>query len=257
MNVDSETQLNNSCSSCSLYPYPIGFIILRHVNNALTNNYWIECYRSIRKLYDYPIVIIDDNSNYTFITNIELINCIVVDSEYKKSGEILPYYYLYKNHYFDKAIIVHDSTFINQYIEFKDIKTVKFLWHFEHKWNKPIIELYLLSKLNNKLLLDLYLKKNEWCGCFGGMSCIDYNFLKTIQEKYDLFRLIPIINNRKMRMAFERIFGLVCCSFEQHMSYFGLIYKYIKWGYTYKEYLLDKQQKKLNSYPIIKIWSGR
>ena len=28
-----------------------GFIILRHVNSSLTNQYWIKCYNSIRNFY--------------------------------------------------------------------------------------------------------------------------------------------------------------------------------------------------------------
>ena len=29
----------------------LGFIVLRHVNNELTNKYWIKCVNSIRKFY--------------------------------------------------------------------------------------------------------------------------------------------------------------------------------------------------------------
>ena len=46
----------------------IGFIILRHVNSELTNQYWIYCYQSIRKYPEQSILIIDDNSNYQYIT---------------------------------------------------------------------------------------------------------------------------------------------------------------------------------------------
>jgi hypothetical protein len=47
----------------------IGFIILRHVNNELTNNYWIHSYDCIRKFYpENFIIIIDDNSKYEYIT---------------------------------------------------------------------------------------------------------------------------------------------------------------------------------------------
>jgi hypothetical protein len=48
----------------------IGFIILRHVNNELTNKYWIHCYKCIREFYpENKILIIDDNSDYKYITN--------------------------------------------------------------------------------------------------------------------------------------------------------------------------------------------
>ena len=46
----------------------IGFIILRHVNDELTNNYWLRCYSSIRCFYpESPVLIIDDNSNKDFV----------------------------------------------------------------------------------------------------------------------------------------------------------------------------------------------
>jgi hypothetical protein len=46
----------------------VGFIILRHVNNDVTNNYWNKCYDCIRKYYpENFILIIDDNSNYTYV----------------------------------------------------------------------------------------------------------------------------------------------------------------------------------------------
>ena len=48
----------------------IGFIILRHVINELTNKYWIKCVDSIRQYYpENNILIIDDTSNYDFITD--------------------------------------------------------------------------------------------------------------------------------------------------------------------------------------------
>ena len=60
----------------------VGFIILRHVNNEITNKYWITCIESIRQFYpDNDILIIDDNSDYNFITSPELYK---TTSEYPK-----------------------------------------------------------------------------------------------------------------------------------------------------------------------------
>jgi len=72
----------------------LGFIILRHVNSSLTNNYWIRCYDSIRHFYpENSIIIIDDNSDLQFLTEKKLDNTTVINSEYPKRGELLPYYY--------------------------------------------------------------------------------------------------------------------------------------------------------------------
>ena len=67
-----------------------GFFLLRHVNSELTNHYWIECYKCIRKFYpNQQIVIIDDDSNPLFLKNdYPLTNTILIDSEFKKRGEI-------------------------------------------------------------------------------------------------------------------------------------------------------------------------
>ena len=45
-----------------------GFIITRHVNSELTNNYWNHSVKLLRSLYPLrKIVIIDDNSDYNFV----------------------------------------------------------------------------------------------------------------------------------------------------------------------------------------------
>jgi hypothetical protein len=111
-----------------------GFIILRHVNSFSSNCYWKESYNCIRRLYPTTqIVIIDDNSDPSHINNddIELNNCIIINSEYPGRGELLPYYYYHKYKWFDKAIIIHDSAFLQKYIDFDKIEDkIKFLWHF-------------------------------------------------------------------------------------------------------------------------------
>jgi hypothetical protein len=122
----------------------LGFIITRHVTNEITNLYWIICISKIRQFYpENIIIVVDDNSDYKHIKNFsgELIkNCFFIQGGYNGAGELLPYYYYYKNHLFDKAVVIHDSVFINKYIDFSSIKDVKFVWHFEHFWDKDIDE---------------------------------------------------------------------------------------------------------------------
>ncbi len=72
-------------------PEKIGFIILRHVNSSITNEYWKECYRCIKKFYPKNrILIIDDNSDISFLTNEPLDNSMIIKSEFPKRGEFLP-----------------------------------------------------------------------------------------------------------------------------------------------------------------------
>lgn len=249
-----------------------GFIILRHVNSEVTNKYWIECYNSIRKYYNNKIIIIDDNSNYDFISsNIELINCIIVKSKIHGAGEILGYYYFHKFHYFEKAFILHDSVFINKYIDlsFFDNEKIKYLWHFTHHWDNEEEELALLNIFNNLELKKFYYEKDNWYGCYGLQSIIDYNFLSTIVEKYDLFILLKSVNNRSIRMNLERIFSVLCTyeynNLKDNPSIYGIIHHYIHWGYTFESYLIDRESanenpnedNKLNHCDLIKVWTGR
>jgi len=150
-----------------------GFIITRYVNSEKTNNYWIECYNCIRKFYKNKIIIIDDNSNPEYLnSNIELENCQIIQSEYPQRGEILAYYYFYKYYFFENAIIIHDSVFIQNFIDFDkkyNNTNIKFIWDFAHTWDTPEDEITLLHNiLQNKNystfynLLIFYNNKDKW-----------------------------------------------------------------------------------------------
>lgn len=241
----------------------IGFIIIRYVNSERTNRLWQECYLCIRKLYDNPIVIIDDNSNTQYLTTIDMINCQIIQSEFPKRGELLPYYYFLKFAWFDKAVILHDSVFIQKPIKFD--KDNKFLWHFtSHTWDSPD-EINIIKEFNdNQLIMDLYLNKNEWYGCFGVMSFITYDMLHSINLKYNFFTTLGIIKTRLQRMMLERVFAATLWReaglTKDNCSYFGSIQTYCEWnfdeGYTIDKYLKDKLKDKIK-YPIVKLWSGR
>jgi|TARA_Y100000389_G_scaffold77054_1_gene73802 hypothetical protein len=90
----------------------------RRINNESTNKDWIHCYKSIRHYYpENKILIIDDNSNYKYITNEVLYKTRIIKSEYPGRGELLPYFYYLHNKEFDSALIIHDSVFINKKVD--------------------------------------------------------------------------------------------------------------------------------------------
>jgi|SaaInlStandDraft_6_1057023.scaffolds.fasta_scaffold00062_10 glycosyl transferase family 25 len=241
---------NNTNDSDTRKNYTIGFIIIRHVNDNITNQYWLNCYKNIRKYYNNKIIIIDDNSNKEYITDIELINCNIIDSEYSQCGELLAYYYFHKLKPFDKAIIIHDSVFINKYFDFSKTNDITFLWSFDEKVK------YAHREETIKLLDDKYIQyynSKEWFGCFGLMSIISYDFLKILNEKYNIFSYLNKINKRIDRQCMERIFAIYCQK-ETHVNvFFKDILEYCPWGLTFEQY----QNNKLNHLPFIKIWTGR
>ncbi len=240
-------------------------MIVRHVNSEKTNNYWIESYKSIRKYYSNKIIIVDDNSNYDYIKmpeDLNIYNCEIIQSEYNSRGEILGYYYYYKMRPFEKAVIIHDSVFINKYIDFDKYGDIKFIWEFTPNWFDETAEKNLMNNIkNNEKLKEYYNKRELIHGCFGVQSVISYKFLNTLEEKYSLFNLLNVIETRDERMNLERIFALMCINEEKSLiheaSIFGIIHEYTRFGYSYEDYLEDKSKNYLCKKEIIKVWTGR
>jgi len=242
----------------------IGFIIIRYVMSEVTNMLWQECYKCIRKFYDNPIVIIDDNSDSKFLTTLEMTNVTIIQSEYPKRGELLPYYYFLKEAWFDTAVILHDSVFIQAPIKFN--KPNRYLWHFiSHQSDNTRGELECIRKLENHgPLLNFYNSKDKWNGCFGVMSIITYKMIHEINMKYNVFILLDTIVTRSGRMMIERVFAVIL-TYEAvinkgNCSYFGNIETFCKWNfdekYTIANYLEDKANNKIKL-PIVKLWTGR
>ena len=235
-----------------------GFILTRHINSHISNLYWKECYSCIRKLYpNNKIIIIDDDSKLEFINdnNINLINTQIINSEFTKRGELLPYIYYLKYNWFNKAIIIHDSVFIKEYIDFSTDK-YKFLWYYEHdKWTQAEDENNLIKTLNNHHdLLIFHNNRHLWKGCFGAMSVISYDFLKSLDDEYNLNNLLDKIKTRYNRCSWERVFASMCQFKHKYHNFhlLGNILAYCPWGLNYSHYL----NYKINL-PIIKIWSSR
>jgi len=234
----------------------IGFIILRHVNNEMTNQYWQHCYECIRQYYpEHKIIIIDDNSDESFITYKKMYNTTIIESEYHKRGELLPYYYYLKCKLFDTAVILHDSVFINKHIEF-NVDKFKTLWTFKHNWDQHDDETIMISSYNDKQLLDFYNNKNIWNGCFGGMAIIKHDYLKEINCRYDISNLLEFVTSRHNRRSFERVIGCLLDGCLLRMdpredSLLGDIHDYCNWGITFDE------KQNYAHLPIIKVWTGR
>lgn len=229
----------------------IGFIILRHVNNELTNKYWNHSYDCIRKYYpEHPILIIDDNSNYEYITERALYKTTIIKGEYPGRGELLPYYYYLHNKLFDIAVIIHDSVFINTHIDL-NVNKYKLLWEFEHNWDQVEDETILINLFNDKELLDFYENKDLWKGCFGGMSIITHDYLTYINNKYEISKLLEYVLTRYNRSSFERVIACLLQKNEKKETLLGNIHSYCKWEIKFEE--MDNY----SHLPFIKVWTGR
>jgi hypothetical protein len=232
-----------------------GFIVLRHVSSVSNDIYWKMSYKHIRKYYpENLIIIIDDNSKEEYIDKEfekTIYKTTIIASEYPGRGELLPYIYFSRLKFFDTAVIIHDSVFINSIINI-DVETYSILWTFSHTWDEPINEINLLSKLDNsEELVNFYRQKDKWLGCFGGMSIVNYEYVNFLNNRYNFSRLIDHIKNRYDRMRFERVIACILQFQAPFKTSFGRIHSYCEYGITLKE--IDK----IKHLPVIKVWVGR
>jgi hypothetical protein len=239
------------------YDEKIGFIILRYVRDEQTNKYWQKCYDSIRQFYpENKIIIIDDNSNYNYISEKYLYNTEIIQSNFPQRGELLPYYYYLNNKFFDIACIIHDSVFFQKYMNLY-VDKYKIIWEIEHHWDEDEDTIRMLRLFNDEELIDFYRNKSLWEGCFGAMSIIKHDYLVEINNKYNISLLLNVILNRENRKCFESISG---CLFKKNNSnetnnskitLFGNLHKYTVFGITYDDIHL------YNHLPVVKVWTGR
>ena len=260
-----------------------GFIISRHVTSELTNKYWNHCIKQLNALYPLiQIIIIDDNSNQEFVKEEkedkedkeEYKNITVVQSEFPGRGELLPYYYFYKNKYFDNAVIIHDSTFFQKRCAFNKLEAAQIkvfpLWHFDHdKYSNVANTVRIARSLKNGGAKVIEMAqynvidrpKEKWSGCFGVQSYINHAFLSSLQIKYNIFNLLQVVHCRVDRCCLERIFAILFTieypQINKMKSLLGPISdKKYRWGLTFEKYIRYKNVNVFNI-PIIKVWTGR
>lgn len=252
-----------------------GFVISRHVNSLKTNKYWNHCVKLIRTFYPFKkIIIIDDNSDYSFVSaDFTYSNIEIIQSEYPKRGELLPYIYFLRHKWFENAVILHDSVFIHKRIPFEKFAyPVIPLWHCQYDKENLNNLLRICNNLKNNSHLKRKLQGNEvnilgmpsnnnFTLCFGVQAYINLHFLEMLEHKYKISNLINVINNRTDRCGLERIMGLLFCEefskLKKIPSLFGHIHKHYKsFDYDYDNYLQDFNNKKACE-PFVKVWTGR
>jgi hypothetical protein len=253
-----------------------GFIITRHVNSETTNKYWNQCVKLIRTFYPLrKIVIIDDNSNEDFLkADFNYENLTVIQSEYPKRGELLPYIYYLKYQWFPNAVIIHDSLFIHRKISFEKftIPVIPLWHHFYDKENIGNIIRITSSLTNNRhlirkitqqeeLVLNLGFSNNKFNLCFGGQCYIKLSFLQRLQQKYNITNMVNAVHSRTDRCSLERVLGLLFCEecpkLLKYNSLFGDIMRTPRaFAYNYDDYNADLKKKRLIN-PFVKIWTGR
>lgn len=254
-----------------------GFIITRHVNSEITNNYWNCSVQCIRRYYPlYKIIIIDDNSNQLFLkSEREYENLEIIQSEHHGRGELLPFYYMLKRKLFDNAVILHDSVFFHKRIKFENLigkAKVISLWHFDGDKENCNNSVKVASLLRHSSIIKSHLSfwdmpfgfisSGKWTGCFGCQCFINLKFLEHLENKYAITRMVSSVKTRSDRCSLERIMGILFFtegkSNTVHLhSIFGNIFQYQLFDkYKYSNYIEDKKNNKLPK-SVVKVWTGR
>ena len=281
--IDMETESLNQT-----HPSPefeVGFVIVRHVNCEKSALYWKEAYLCIRAIYPLlPILIVDDNSNPTFLDDDQEFGGLyeglqIVHSQFPGRGEILGYYYFWKLRPFRKAVIIHDSVFVQPAFRFvvdpilADLETARFLWHFEHAFDVPLEEKVFIEHISSQsgselsesvdLQRDLnyfHSRIDLWRGMFGVMSIVHWNFLSHLHDKYSIFSLVEVVKTRGHRSNMERVFAMLFTIEDSGCitSVFGDIFGYPKpYPFSWDDYLGWLSRKWRDPMPVLKVWTGR
>lgn len=190
------------------------FVILRQLQSVTDNNYWISSYNSIRKYYTNKIIIIDDNSTINTV-NGNVVNTEIIKSTFNGTGEILAYYYFYKNKWADCMIFLQDTMILQRPFQLSELEgSVRFHWYFidpSVSTNYHKLMLFVSSlKNNSELIEDITTSTRPWTCCFSSTSIIHYSVVQSLQEKYEIFTIyLLMIQTLKDRELFERIFGKI------------------------------------------------
>jgi len=147
-------------------------------------------------------------------------------------------------------MIIHDSVFINKYIDMS-VEKYKFLWEFEHNWDQIVDETRMINIFNDLELKEFYENKNLWKGCFGGMTIITHDYLTSINNKYDISKLLALVVTRYNRCSFERVIACLLQKEGNREILLGNIHKYCNWGIHFN------QTDEYKHLPVIKCWTGR
>lgn len=195
-------------------------------------------------------------------------NINIVSSEIVGSGEIYAYYYAVKYRPFSKFIVLHDSMFLQGKLPDIDIKTVKFLWHFdtylggaveaqERDTNPYFIEFCKQSE--KERIYKLYYDKNKWYGCYAVTSIICLSFLDEIFCTFEFENAIKNVKLRYHREAMERVFALLCFLLDDKLfdnpSLLGNILT--DYEHAYSERWEHYANGHRNKCMINKVWTGR
>lgn len=257
-------QYQTKIKSIRSHPELFTFVVLRHVTNSVVNLYWQMCLQQLKQ--NYPkcqVVVIDDHSpwkpEFTILNPQDYTQVRFYDSDIEpKRGELLPYYYSLKYKFNETMIIIHDTLFFHETIDFEQPQNYQTLWcfHNDKTYLESNLDDILVNLDHSKELRHIY-NSISIRGSLGAMTIINFDFLQEVfTNNRWMNQLVSLIDSRLNRMKFERLLPLLfyhhtsklrVSFFGDHIKYFDAIYNHI-WDH----YLQRKSRL-----PVELIWTGR
>jgi hypothetical protein len=229
----------------------------RKPGHALLTEEAVSCIR--KHNLEIPIYIVDDHSTIPVSEVVHATATVVPSNLPPGRGEILPYEFLLRYQWADRALIIHDSVFINYDVRALIDRGGDFspLWtagHFKDYAVRPEIEAELNALAHN--YSARYKNPSSWDVVFGGMAVVSARLVKRIDARADLSKLLDYIDTRDRRKGFERVLGIMVREEFDHKprALLGDIFQDQRWGRTYEDYLLKKKE---HQGQVVKVWSGR
>lgn len=214
-----------------------GFIIPCYINSEKSYKSLNTCVDNIRKYHNEKIVLLNNHSPISIESILDTYdNVETYLSPFPSSGEFNAYLWFHENKIFDKAIVLHDSMYLNKKMENIDkVKTVQFIKYFTdhiNDWSlvkEPNTDynkehriathddliIHILNRGLNRVNVEflafaknLYHQKKKWVGCYGIMSIIDYSFLRELQTKTNILDVGKSLTGKRDRIAMESIYSL-------------------------------------------------
>ena len=253
------------------------FMVVRHVTDAQTDEYWRICCARIRRHHPGAhIVVVDDNSSRVPSAPPEPPvgerPLVIIASEFPQRGELLGYYYFHKLRPSAYGVILHDSVFLSAPLPLGR-EGYRFLWDFHPESHFPVSYMTNMRRIMGRFAGEgpndalSILGTAHWTGCFGCMAMVSHAFLARLDAKYGLFSiLLAEVQTREARMWLERMLGCIFGAESPPVGppVFGNIHmwcrivtqgkKYFNIGYA--EYSARKAYYD-GLFTVMKVWTGR
>lgn len=217
-----------------------GFLIPTFVTDERSLSVFYQCLVRLQEFHPtVPKLLFVDSTKSIDLLQFDFVSkdrTIQIISTRYCDGEMNVLKHFYETKYFDVGILLHDSFLLKQPLtNIENISDVNFIWYFTnhrvhwHIIEEPISDYNAQHKIrtHDDLILhlakrsyegsdfytwlqEIYWQKEKWIGCFGPVTILRHDFLRTLQEKTGFLQCIPHLKDKRDRMCMETLYALAC-----------------------------------------------